>query len=63
MGHAIRNYDVTLFSHRFTQMNADRFKYKEITDIILGSFYESYKANLIVNEKNISDDQHRSVAE
>ncbi len=23
-------------------MNADRFKYKEITDIILGSFYEVY---------------------
>jgi hypothetical protein len=44
-------------------MNADRFKYKEITDIILGSFYETYKADLIVNEKNISDDQRRSVAE
>jgi len=24
-----------LFSHRFTQMNADRFKYKKITGIIL----------------------------
>jgi hypothetical protein len=23
-------------------MNADRFKYKEITDIILRSFYEAY---------------------
>ncbi|MBI4621132.1 MAG: GxxExxY protein [Desulfobacterales bacterium] len=23
-------------------MNADRFKYKEITDIILRSFYETY---------------------
>ena len=23
-------------------MNTDRFKYKEITDIILGSFYETY---------------------
>ena len=23
-------------------MNADRFKYKEITNIILGSFYEVY---------------------
>jgi len=28
-----------LFSHRLTQMNTDRFKYKEVTDIILGSFY------------------------
>ncbi len=31
-----------VFSHRFTQMNADRFKYKETTDIILRSFYETY---------------------
>jgi len=23
-------------------MNANRFKYKEITDIILGSFYKAY---------------------
>ena len=27
-------------------MNADRFKYKEITDIILRSFYEAYKVGV-----------------
>jgi hypothetical protein len=37
-------------------MNADRFKYKEITDIILRSFYDNKR-------KNICDDQRRSVAE
>jgi hypothetical protein len=31
-----------LFSHRFTQMNAGMFKHKEITDIILRTFYEAY---------------------
>ena len=54
-------------------MNADMFKYKEITDIIL-SFYEAYnelgdgflefKRFVYDNKrKNISDDQRRSVAE
>jgi len=58
-----------LFSHRFTQMNADRFKYKEITDIILRSFYEAgrkpeFKRFVYDNKrKNISGDQRRSVAE
>jgi len=41
---------VLLFSHgpacqtagRFTQMNTDRLKHKETTDIILKSFYEVY---------------------
>jgi len=33
---------VLLFSHRFTQMNTDRLKHKETTDIILKSFYEAY---------------------
>ncbi len=31
-----------VFSHRSTQMNTDRFKYKDITEIILRSFYEVY---------------------
>ena len=52
-------------------MNADRFKYKEITDIILRSFYEAYNElgdgfleSVYDNKrKNISDDQRRSVAE
>jgi len=39
-----------LLSHRFTQMNADRFKYKEITDNILRSFYERF----VYNNKEIS---------
>jgi len=34
VGHGGSYYSL-LFSHRFTQMNADRFKYKEITDSIL----------------------------
>lgn len=29
-------------SRRYTQMNADNFKYKNITDIILKGFYEVY---------------------
>ena len=29
-------------SHRFTQMNTDKLKHKEITDTILKSFYEVY---------------------
>ncbi len=50
-------------------MNAERFIYKEITDIILKSFYETYNElgdgffvydNVI---KNIRDDQRRSAAE
>jgi len=40
-------------------MNADSFKHKEITDIILRSFYEVYNEQ----RKNISDDQCKSVAE
>jgi hypothetical protein len=50
-------------------MNADRFKYKEITEIILRSFYETYNELGDVffvfdnKRKNISDDQRRSVAE
>jgi len=39
-----------LLSHRFTQMNADRFKYKEITDNILRSFYERF----VYDNKKIS---------
>ena len=31
-----------VFSHEFTQMSADKLKYKEITDIILRGFYEVY---------------------
>jgi len=33
---------VSLRSRRFTQMNADMFKNKEITDIILKSLSEAY---------------------
>jgi len=54
-------------------MNADRFKYKEITDIILRSFYETYNElgdgfleSVYENALYIvliSDDQRRSVAE
>jgi len=71
-------------------MNADSFKHKEITDIILRSFYEVYNEigdgflesvheNALyivltgyglclerqkdIPEKNISDDQRKSVAE
>jgi hypothetical protein len=40
-------------------MNADRFKYKEITEII-----PEFKSFVYDNKrKNISDDQRRSVAE
>jgi hypothetical protein len=35
-------------------MNADRFKYKEITDIILRSFYEAYKMRLVMGFWNLS---------
>ena len=55
-------------------MNAARSKYKEITDIILKSFYEAYnelgdgflkfKRFVYDNKrKNISDDRRRYVAE
>ncbi len=53
------------------QIHTDRLKYKEITNIILGSFYEVY--NELGHEflefvydnkrKNISDNPRRSVAE
>ena len=33
---------MSLRSRRFTQMNADMFKHKEITDIILKSLSEAY---------------------
>jgi len=36
-----------LFSHRFTQMNADSFKHKEITDIILRSFNKAQLINYL----------------
>ncbi len=36
-----------LFSRRFTQMNSDRFKYKEITDIILRTLAPAHEAQLI----------------
>ena len=39
-----------LFSHRLTQMNADMFKYKDITDIILRSFYEAYNERSSINQ-------------
>ena len=58
-------------------MNADSFKHKEITDIILRSFYEAYNElgdgflesvhenalYIVLKRKNISDDQRKSVAE
>jgi hypothetical protein len=40
-------------------MNAVRLKYKEITDIILRSFYEIYNNK----RKNISANQRKSAAE
>ncbi|MEA3358678.1 MAG: hypothetical protein U9R17_04635 [Thermodesulfobacteriota bacterium] len=42
-------------------MNADRFKFKEITDIILRSFYEVYNDDN--KRKNISANQRKSAAE
>ena len=52
-------------------MNTDRFKYKEITDIILRSFYEVYNElgdgfleSVYDNKrKNISANQRKSAAE
>jgi hypothetical protein len=47
-------------------MNAARFKYKEITDIILGSFKaenQNSKDLYMIIRKNISDNQRRSAAE
>jgi len=44
-----------IFSHRFTQINADRFKCKKIVNIILKSFYEVYnEAQLISYLKAIA---------
>jgi hypothetical protein len=42
------------------QISLVRFKYKEITDIILRSFYEVYNDN---KRKNISANQCKSAAE
>jgi hypothetical protein len=46
-------------------MNAARFKYKEITEIILRSFKAENQnsKNLYMIIKNISDNQRRSAAE
>ena len=49
MGALFRGNCKKRIGHRFTQMNADGFKYKEIKDIILRSFKEKISVMISVD--------------